>query len=417
MPANRGQGQPTRWYQLCFVPTNADSSDDSDTESVVLAPNTPTPTSTWQVSPSETPSPPRPPNPEPQIDWHFPPPPPPPPPLYLDTTDEAFGSESQDDIYETPRPGYAFLDHNNTPTPTSTWQVYPSETPSPPRPPNPEPQIDWHFPPPPPPPPPLYLDTTDEAFGSESQDDIYETPRPGDAFLDHNNTPTPTSTWQVYPSETPSPPRPPNPEPQIDWHFPPPPPPPLYLDTTDEAFGSESQDDIYETPRPGYAFLDHNNTQTPTSTWQVYPSETPLYLDATDEAFGSESQDDIYETPRPSDAFLDHNPQGPSSLIEQGWPETDKRNYPQVPDGIINSILRVRISEYDRDKLSLCPICMEELKVGYQACKLPCNHTYCSDCILLWLNNNKTCPLCRVRLDGGEGQGGSYSRGNNSLEP
>ncbi|XP_027368359.1 RING finger protein 11-like [Abrus precatorius] len=79
MPVNRGQGQTTRWYQLCFVPTSADSSDDSDTQSVIF--DSSTPTSTWQqlsFSPPESPTPPHPPNPEPEIDWRFPPPPPPP---------------------------------------------------------------------------------------------------------------------------------------------------------------------------------------------------------------------------------------------------------------------------------------------------------------------------------------------------
>nr|KYP43081.1 RING finger protein 115 family [Cajanus cajan] len=67
-------------------------------------------------------------------------------------------------------------------------------------------------------------------------------------------------------------------------------------------------------------------------------------------------------------------------------------------DCSMNSIRRVRVSEID--KLSHCPICMDEFKVGDQACRLPCNHTYCSECILRWLNNSKTCPVCRLNLDG-----------------
>jgi len=52
---------------------------------------------------------------------------------------------------------------------------------------------------------------------------------------------------------------------------------------------------------------------------------------------------------------------------------------------------------------------MEEFRLGDRACQLPCNHTFKFDCILRWLNTSKTCPVCRLQLDGFEGQGSSYS--------
>ncbi|KAK7321031.1 hypothetical protein VNO77_31133 [Canavalia gladiata] len=222
MPVNRGQGQTTRWYQLCFVPTSGDSSDDSDIESIILPPNTPTPTSTWQeLSP--------------------------------------------------------FL-----------------PSPSPP-PPNPEPQIDWRFPPPPPPPPP----------------------------------PFPPS-----------------------------------------------------------------------------PSLTPMQAWAT--AFDIELRHDRYQQFQPQ-------PQNPSDVFESDH----QSECVEVPVDVINAIRRVRISEPDEiEKLSHshCPICMEEFKVGDRACRLPCNHTYRSECIIRWLNNNKTCPVCRLQLNDWEDQSCSYSIGDHSLD-
>lgn len=77
---------------------------------------------------------------------------------------------------------------------------------------------------------------------------------------------------------------------------------------------------------------------------------------------------------------------------------------------VMNGISRVRISEIDEN--SHCPICMEEFKVDDQACQLPCNHNYCSECILRWLDYSKTCPVCRLWLNG---RGSDRTNGNNSL--
>ncbi|CAJ1971853.1 unnamed protein product [Sphenostylis stenocarpa] len=198
MPLNRGQGQTTRWYQLCFVPTSPDSSDDSDIESVVLTPSTIT-SSTWQEL---------------------------------------------------------------SPTPT--------------------------LPPPPPPPPP-------------------------------------------------------NPEPQIDWRLPPPPPPPDFVPS----------------------LMLHQ--------WQHQPEWTGAW-----EYFNIEVQQHSHQAPSLSRAF-----------------EGDKSGCSM---NARNGLGMVRLS--DIDKLSNCPICMDEFKVCDQAYRLPCNHTYCSECILRWLNNSKTCPVCRLQLNG-----------------
>lgn len=39
-----------------------------------------------------------------------------------------------------------------------------------------------------------------------------------------------------------------------------------------------------------------------------------------------------------------------------------------------------------------CSICLEILK---EPVGLKCGHMYCSHCLLTWLNNHKTCPMCR----------------------
>ncbi|GMN64772.1 hypothetical protein TIFTF001_033852 [Ficus carica] len=54
----------------------------------------------------------------------------------------------------------------------------------------------------------------------------------------------------------------------------------------------------------------------------------------------------------------------------------------------------------DEDILNLmmCVICMEEVMIGSHVTRMPCSHVYHSDCVLEWLHENHTCPLCRFKL-------------------
>jgi E3 ubiquitin-protein ligase ATL41 len=46
-----------------------------------------------------------------------------------------------------------------------------------------------------------------------------------------------------------------------------------------------------------------------------------------------------------------------------------------------------------------CAICLCELDEGEEVKLLPvCMHLFHKDCIKLWLEKNKTCPMCRTRV-------------------
>jgi hypothetical protein len=47
--------------------------------------------------------------------------------------------------------------------------------------------------------------------------------------------------------------------------------------------------------------------------------------------------------------------------------------------------------------MSLCAICLNELKVGGQY-KTICNHIFCNECITQWKKINISCPLCRAQI-------------------
>lgn len=47
-----------------------------------------------------------------------------------------------------------------------------------------------------------------------------------------------------------------------------------------------------------------------------------------------------------------------------------------------------------------CTICIDEMKVGDEAVVLPCKHWFHEQCVVLWLKQHNTCPICRAPVDG-----------------
>ncbi|KAL2267486.1 hypothetical protein VTJ83DRAFT_4763 [Remersonia thermophila] len=67
-----------------------------------------------------------------------------------------------------------------------------------------------------------------------------------------------------------------------------------------------------------------------------------------------------------------------------------------------------------------CTICIDELKRGQEVMVLPCKHWYHEECVVLWLREHNTCPMCRKPIEeagGGPGHGnasGSSSSNSNN---
>uniref|UniRef100_A0A674P8S9 RING-type E3 ubiquitin transferase n=1 Tax=Takifugu rubripes TaxID=31033 RepID=A0A674P8S9_TAKRU len=47
-----------------------------------------------------------------------------------------------------------------------------------------------------------------------------------------------------------------------------------------------------------------------------------------------------------------------------------------------------------------CPVCKEDYSVEESVRQLPCNHLFHNDCIVPWLEQHDTCPVCRKSLSG-----------------
>jgi len=57
-----------------------------------------------------------------------------------------------------------------------------------------------------------------------------------------------------------------------------------------------------------------------------------------------------------------------------------------------------RIGSNDNLLFDECSICLEKYIKKDKIISLDCNHTFHKSCILLWLNENNSCPHCRENI-------------------
>ncbi|XP_009781861.1 probable E3 ubiquitin-protein ligase RHC1A [Nicotiana sylvestris] len=71
---------------------------------------------------------------------------------------------------------------------------------------------------------------------------------------------------------------------------------------------------------------------------------------------------------------------------------------PPASRSSIDALPTVKILKKDIRSDSHCPVCKEKFVLGTQAIKLPCKHLYHSYCIVPWLEQRSSCPVCRQEL-------------------
>ncbi|PTB64005.1 hypothetical protein BBK36DRAFT_1171449 [Trichoderma citrinoviride] len=56
-------------------------------------------------------------------------------------------------------------------------------------------------------------------------------------------------------------------------------------------------------------------------------------------------------------------------------------------------------SMLEGDSKTECTICIDDMKVGDEAAFLPCKHWFHEECVVLWLKEHNTCPVCRASIE------------------
>lgn len=62
-----------------------------------------------------------------------------------------------------------------------------------------------------------------------------------------------------------------------------------------------------------------------------------------------------------------------------------------------------------------CTICIDEMQLGDEVTVLPCKHWFHGECVVLWLKEHNTCPVCRAPIEqrDGNNSGGNSGGGDN----
>ncbi|KAJ0258267.1 E3 ubiquitin-protein ligase RHC1A [Hirschfeldia incana] len=104
---------------------------------------------------------------------------------------------------------------------------------------------------------------------------------------------------------------------------------------------------------------------------------------------------------------------GLEELFEQLSTGGTRRGPPPAPRSSIDALPTIKIAQrHLRSSDSNCPVCKDEFELGAEAKQMPCNHIYHSDCIVPWLVQHNSCPVCRQELP--SGRGGASSSENRS---
>ncbi|KAL2126489.1 hypothetical protein VTI74DRAFT_821 [Chaetomium olivicolor] len=116
-----------------------------------------------------------------------------------------------------------------------------------------------------------------------------------------------------------------------------------------------------------------------------------------------------------------------TQLMEQS-PQTNA-----APPASQSAIDRLEKKKVDDEMLgpegkAECTICIDEINKGDEVLVLPCKHWYHGECVVLWLKEHNTCPICRMPIENREGgdnnnttttnnNNNSNSNGTNNQQP
>ncbi|XP_012677199.1 E3 ubiquitin-protein ligase RNF126 [Clupea harengus] len=91
---------------------------------------------------------------------------------------------------------------------------------------------------------------------------------------------------------------------------------------------------------------------------------------------------------------------GLDAIITQLLNQFENTGPPPADREKIKNLPAVEITDEHVGSGLECPVCKEDYSAGETVRQLPCNHLFHNDCIVPWLEQHDTCPVCRKSLSG-----------------
>ncbi|XP_075877296.1 E3 ubiquitin-protein ligase RNF126-B-like isoform X1 [Nelusetta ayraudi] len=91
---------------------------------------------------------------------------------------------------------------------------------------------------------------------------------------------------------------------------------------------------------------------------------------------------------------------GLDAIITQLLSQLDNHGPPPADRETIDNLPTISVTAEHVDAGLECPVCKEDYKADESVRQLPCEHLFHNDCIVPWLEQHDTCPVCRESLTG-----------------
>ena len=81
--------------------------------------------------------------------------------------------------------------------------------------------------------------------------------------------------------------------------------------------------------------------------------------------------------------------------------DENKYGSPPAAKSEINKLKKYILSKENLNNFGCensCPVCKEDFIVGNKMMDLPCKHYFHEECLMPWLNQHDSCPICRFEL-------------------
>jgi len=90
--------------------------------------------------------------------------------------------------------------------------------------------------------------------------------------------------------------------------------------------------------------------------------------------------------------------EGLDRIITQLMEQTNGDKPVPAPDDMIARLPRFRVAANSPMLQQDCAVCKDEFEVSQETIELPCEHVFHNECILPWIKQSGTCPVCRYEL-------------------
>ena len=81
--------------------------------------------------------------------------------------------------------------------------------------------------------------------------------------------------------------------------------------------------------------------------------------------------------------------------------DTNKYGNPPAAKNAVEKLKKYKIDENKIKEFGFensCAVCKDEFNVGEECLSMPCNHYFHGNCLLPWLKERNSCPICRYEL-------------------